>query len=160
MFTTIKKKISKISAFFKSKKKVEKDIPPKEAEESTLDIKEKQVPFFKKIFSKATTLFKNKKKVEKDILPKEAEKSTLDIKEKQVPYKAQRQPGLVCPQCQNKIPVSILNLLQDSAVLCPYCNLELKIDQQQSQASLSKLKNFYSQYKEAEKMYKDAKKVG
>ena len=39
--------------------------------------------------------------------------------------------------------------------MCPYCNLELKIDQQQSQGSLSKLKNFYGKYQEAEKMYEE-----
>ena len=123
--------------------------------------------FFKKTLSKIRTLFNSKQKIEKEpiaskepIAPKEPEKSPTADKGKEVPYKPQGQTGLVCPQCQNKIPVSILNLLQDSAIMCPYCNLELKIDQQQSQGSLSKLKNFYGKYQEAEKMYEDAKKFG
>ena len=117
--------------------------------------------FFKKTLSKIRTLFKSKQKIEKEpIAPKEPEKSPTADKGKEVPYKPQGQPGLVCPQCQNKIPVSILNLLQDSAIMCPYCNLELKIDQQQSQGSLSKLKDFYGKYQEAEKMYEEAKQFG
>ena len=90
--------------------------------------------FFKKTLSKIRTLFNSKQKIEKEpiaskepIAPKEPEKSPTADKGKEVPYKPQGQTGLVCPQCQNKIPVSILNLLQDSAIMCPYCNLELKI---------------------------------
>ena len=88
--------------------------------------------FFKKTLSKIRTLFNSKQKIEKEpIAPKEPiakepEKSPTADKGKEVPYKPQGQTGLVCPQCQNKIPVSILNLLQDSAII--YCNLELKID--------------------------------
>lgn len=50
-----------------------------------------------------------------------------------------RQPGLNCPECTTRIPISIQILLNSGSVTCPGCSLSLEIDRQQSEGALHAL---------------------
>ncbi len=50
-----------------------------------------------------------------------------------------KQPGLSCPECGTRIPISFDNLLRQVPVVCQGCQLVLHVDPQQSKGALSAL---------------------
>ena len=48
-------------------------------------------------------------------------------------------PGLDCPECGHRIPVTIHNLLHDKSIICGHCLLELAVDTDKSKASMDAL---------------------
>lgn len=52
----------------------------------------------------------------------------------------QRVNGLNCPSCGTFIPVSIRQLIYESCVVCPACELRLTINRSQSRKAMEALK--------------------
>lgn len=50
------------------------------------------------------------------------------------------QNGFNCPVCHRFIPVSVKELFQNDAVVCPNCGLSLTIDRKQSKTAMKMLK--------------------
>lgn len=48
----------------------------------------------------------------------------------------QQIPGMACPNCQEFIPISIVDLLFTMSIRCPHCLLRLDIDRQNSQKAM------------------------
>ena len=46
------------------------------------------------------------------------------------------QNGFNCPVCHRFIPVSVKELFQNDAVVCPNCGLSLTIDRKQSETAM------------------------
>jgi ssDNA-binding Zn-finger/Zn-ribbon topoisomerase 1 len=65
-----------------------------------------------------------------------------------------RKPGINCPECGQHFPVSMEMLLFQTAVQCPYCQLELTINKEASSKALEPLKTFYQKMKTAEEQAK------
>jgi transcription initiation factor IIE alpha subunit len=61
------------------------------------------------------------------------------------------QPGLICPNCNFKITVSIEQLLYQEKVVCPNCNLVLTIDKNKSKKALNALEKLNSELKKNKK---------
>lgn len=51
-----------------------------------------------------------------------------------------RLSGMPCPQCNGFIPVSMQQIITDSAIICPHCGLRLTINRQQSSTAIEALK--------------------
>ena len=51
-----------------------------------------------------------------------------------------RPSGMPCPQCNGFIPVSMQQIITDSAIICPHCGLRLTINRQQSSTAIEALK--------------------
>lgn len=66
----------------------------------------------------------------------------------------QKPSGLICPQCNKFIPISIRDLLTKKGIECPYCSLQLSIDRGKSQKALSALAKIH----QAEKSVENASK--
>lgn len=49
------------------------------------------------------------------------------------------QPGLTCPRCREKFPISIPMLLSGQPIFCPHCLLRLDVDKAKSEQSLKAL---------------------
>jgi len=60
--------------------------------------------------------------------------------------------GLICPQCSNKIQISIEMLLGNNAIICPSCLLKLNIDKQESGETLNALQQLNETLKKAEQL--------
>ena len=52
-------------------------------------------------------------------------------------------PGINCPQCANKFPVSIEILLTSHAIYCPACNLNLELNREKSKEALEAMEKVY-----------------
>ena len=63
----------------------------------------------------------------------------------------QLSPGLSCPECGHHIPTTIEMLLNNSAVFCSNCGLELSIDREESKAGLDQLRKLSAELKKADK---------
>ncbi len=50
-------------------------------------------------------------------------------------------PGVPCPDCNFRIPVTIPMLLMNDAIFCNSCGLKLSIDREQSEEGLKLLQN-------------------
>ncbi|MBI5179432.1 MAG: hypothetical protein HZA04_09275 [Nitrospinae bacterium] len=48
-------------------------------------------------------------------------------------------PGLGCPQCGFRIPISIQMLLSGQPIGCPACHLELRVNREESKETLNAL---------------------
>ena len=76
--------------------------------------------------------------------------SVLQDKEEQTPSETapsmkeemliSHQPGLVCPECNFKMPISIDMLLSGSPIECPSCGLKLSVEQEASKPILDRLR--------------------
>ncbi|AFL83176.1 hypothetical protein Belba_0518 [Belliella baltica DSM 15883] len=55
-----------------------------------------------------------------------------------------KNPGLKCPECSTRIPISIQTLLTSNGVTCPNCDLELEIDKEKSEGALHALEKLQS----------------
>lgn len=53
-----------------------------------------------------------------------------------------RPSGMPCPQCNGFIPISMQQIITDSAIICPHCGLRLNINQQESRPAIEALKKF------------------
>lgn len=62
-----------------------------------------------------------------------------------------RQPGLVCPECSFKIPISIDMLLSEGPIICPSCKLNLNVEKEASKPILDRLRKLDNVIKEAQK---------
>lgn len=51
-----------------------------------------------------------------------------------------RPSGMPCTQCNGFIPVSMQQIITDSAIICPHCGLRLTINRQQSSTAIEALK--------------------
>ena len=51
----------------------------------------------------------------------------------------QRPSGFECPVCKGFIPVSMTDLIQKNAIICPICSLHLNINQHASQKAIDAL---------------------
>lgn len=58
--------------------------------------------------------------------------------------------GFCCPECQQKILVNYLQLLQTGQVQCPMCGLILTMERQQSAAALALIEQSIGQLQQAE----------
>lgn len=54
-------------------------------------------------------------------------------------------PGMLCPQCGELIPVTKEQIVYNNAIVCPHCNLYLKIDRQKSSKAIDALKKLLDQ---------------
>lgn len=54
-----------------------------------------------------------------------------------------RNPGINCPQCGHKFPVSIEILLTSQAIYCPACNLKLELNREKSKEALEAMEKVY-----------------
>lgn len=56
-----------------------------------------------------------------------------------------RPPGLICPQCEGVIPVTMQQIICESFITCPHCGFQIKLNPespaiQDLQEALNKLK--------------------
>lgn len=58
-------------------------------------------------------------------------------------------PGLVCPECQFKMIISIEMLLSGEPIECPSCQLRLSVDKEESKPVLDRLRKLDEVVKEA-----------
>lgn len=65
-------------------------------------------------------------------------------------------PGLDCPQCNYRIKISMEMLLGGDAIICPRCNLNLHVNQQESKSCLNEVKKVHEAIQAAEA----AKEIG
>jgi transcription elongation factor Elf1 len=63
-------------------------------------------------------------------------------------------PGLDCPQCRQRIQVSIKALLGSASIQCQGCGLELFIDREASDKAIQALRVYHEALKKAELMKK------
>ena len=61
-------------------------------------------------------------------------------------------PGVPCPQCKNRIPVSIPILLAHSAIFCNNCGIKLTIDKENSQDGLEQLEKLHKAMENVQKV--------
>lgn len=61
-------------------------------------------------------------------------------------------PGLDCPECGHRIPVTIHNLLHDKSIICGHCLLELDVDRDKSKPSLEALSRLDQGFSRAQAM--------
>lgn len=59
-------------------------------------------------------------------------------------------PGLDCPECGARIPVTMEMLLHETAIECGNCGLKLAVDREKSKESLVLLKTLEKDLKKAE----------
>jgi hypothetical protein len=59
-------------------------------------------------------------------------------------------PGLPCPSCGLRFPVSIEGLLSDQPITCPACGLALTVHREKSEDSLKALRRVSDGIKDAE----------
>jgi transcription elongation factor Elf1 len=64
---------------------------------------------------------------------------------------AQKPPGLDCPKCRFRMPVSIQMLLSGQPVVCPSCGLRLTIERERSKACLDELRKVHDAVARVEK---------
>jgi len=64
----------------------------------------------------------------------------------------ENKPGLLCPQCNFKIQISIEMLVNNQPIICPNCFLKLSVDNQQSAETLNALKQLNETIKKAEQI--------
>lgn len=58
--------------------------------------------------------------------------------------KGQQPSGFECPVCKGFIPVSVIELLKEKAIICPHCDLRLAINQTASQKAIDALNKVQS----------------
>ena len=75
-----------------------------------------------------------------------------DKKKENIVTTLSKDPGLTCPQCQNKIKISIPMLLTGQPIVCQNCFLTLSIDNEKSSESLNALKKLQTDFEKAEKI--------
>lgn len=63
-----------------------------------------------------------------------------------------QEPGLTCPRCLHRIPVSIGMLLSGGPVICSRCFLQLGIDRERSKESLAALSTLDQRLEQARRM--------
>lgn len=61
--------------------------------------------------------------------------------------KKQRIAGCPCPKCGGFVPISMIQLIESTAIYCPECGLRLNINKTESSRALKALQKI----KEAEK---------
>lgn len=54
-----------------------------------------------------------------------------------------RNPGINCPQCGHKFPVSIEILLSLQPIYCPSCNLKLELNKEKSKEALEAMEKMW-----------------
>jgi hypothetical protein len=67
------------------------------------------------------------------------------------------QPGLVCPQCEAKIAITIPMLLSGQPFYCTGCFLEISVNQTESAAALNALQTLQGEFQKAEAIVRQAK---
>ena len=65
-------------------------------------------------------------------------------------------PGLDCPQCSHRIPMTIPLLLSGRPFFCQGCGLKIEVDSQKSSYVLDRLQNLQNKLDQADKMAKEA----
>ncbi|MDR2009321.1 MAG: hypothetical protein LBQ22_02425 [Bacteroidales bacterium] len=63
----------------------------------------------------------------------------------------QRPSGFECPVCKGFIPVSMNDLIQRNAILCPICSLQLSINQHASQKAIDALEKVHQAQERVDK---------
>jgi transcription elongation factor Elf1 len=86
------------------------------------------------------------------LLNKPNKSSDFSEKEKTPTVEIAKTPGIKCPECSNRIVVSIQNLVNLEPVNCPGCGLELTIDIEESQPALESLRKLQSGLDQAAKV--------
>ncbi len=100
-----------------------------------------------KLFSRLANWFKELIRKKQTVTPANA----VAQPERTPVVEVSRQPGLTCPECNTRIPISINSLLQQAPVICPGCQLILEVDAQQSKGALSALQKLQDGLKAAGK---------
>lgn len=67
---------------------------------------------------------------------------------------ATRPSGMPCPQCKGFIPVTMQQIITESAIVCPHCGLRLNINHQENQPAIEALKKFAEAQKQFEEQQK------
>jgi uncharacterized Zn finger protein (UPF0148 family) len=67
-----------------------------------------------------------------------------------------RPQGMPCPECSMRIVIDIMQLLSTGSIVCPSCDLELKVDQQKSAESLDIVKQVQGNFDQAQTQFSEA----
>lgn len=59
-------------------------------------------------------------------------------------------PGLQCPKCNNKISISLNDLLFQKDIQCPHCLLKLTMDREKSKETINAMDKLNTAHKNAE----------
>jgi len=69
-----------------------------------------------------------------------------------------RNPGLDCPQCSYRIPITIPMLLSDAPIVCTSCGLIITVDKEKSRNSLNELKKLDTTINKAQEILNENQK--
>lgn len=58
-----------------------------------------------------------------------------------------RSPGINCPKCGHKFPVTIEQLLTSESIICPSCALKLELNKEKSKEALEAMEKLYKTLK-------------
>jgi hypothetical protein len=61
-------------------------------------------------------------------------------------------PGLNCPRCATRFPVTIPQLLSGQPIFCPSCKLQLNLDRSKSSQALESLNKLQNDFEIAQEM--------
>ena len=65
------------------------------------------------------------------------------------PTEISRKPGLSCPRCEARMPISIPMLLSGEPIYCPDCKLKIEVDRDKSSKTLGSLEKLNSRLNHA-----------
>ena len=55
-----------------------------------------------------------------------------------------RSPGINCPKCAHKFPVTIEQLLASNFIICPSCALRLELNREKSKEALEAMEKLFT----------------